>query len=564
MNKKEFYRELMESYTIDSEKIKCNAKRKIPEPRRVSDIHRWVTSFAACAAAAAIVVVSLSVFGSKGVDIVDENLDDTIERLYAAEARYAELSSMQDTMDVYVSFKQTLSLNEILIAFSAIDEDNRLKIPLLYTSDGKCYKNSDSLGDNLTFLGAKVTVPAGFFKELKGLKCVSLVESADESKYSDKSFIPYTGSENIKPPVTIDEPIQIALPEKTEAAASTAAVTVPPVTSSETITEVTQSSQTQPPEITTTPEVTESTDTDVEELPQPIEIPVSGVLSARFISQNCLIVTTNESIMLFRLDDSGALSLDTTFYAYEAKLAWISRDGSSIFITACSGSGRNKLIYADGKTETLTALDVSSITSGAEIASVICSDDGSVMFIKTISTDRTYLYRAEHNENSITITLAKEYGNAASALTYSNGVMYTAVTDAVRFTVKICGVSISDNQETEIGIFGGSVRCVRNNTLDTAVVIISNPNDESEQYKLLTPEGLIIGIDGSGDVMFSSTNSNVFKLGEKYYIAEDGVITELSAEEAEGYFSDINIELAISDYSVTINEDGTAFLNRIL
>lgn len=554
----------MESYTIDSEKIKCNAKRKIPEPRRVSDIHRWVTSFAACAAVAAIVVVSLSVFGSKGVDIVDENLDGTIERLYAAEARYAELSTMQDTMDVYVSFKQTLSLDEIYIAFSAIDEDNRLKIPLLYTSDGKCYKNSDSLGDNLTFLGAKVTVPAGFFKELTGLKCVFLVE--DESKYSDKTFIPCTGSENTKPPVTIDEPIQIALPEKTEATVSTAEVTVPPVTS-DTITEVTPSSQEQPSETTATtaPEVTENTDTDTEEeLPQPIEIPVSGVLAARFISQNCLIVTTNESIMLFRLDDSGALSLETTFYAYEAKLAWISRDGSSMFITACNDSGRNKLIYADGKTETLTALDVSSITSGAEIASVICSDDGSVMFIKTISTDRTYLYRAERSENSITIALVKEYGNAASALTYSNGVMYTAVTDAANSTVKICGVSISDNQESEAGLFGGSVRCVRNCTLDAAVLIISDPSDESEQYKLLTPEGLIIGIEGSGDVIFSSTNGNVFKLGEKCYIAEEGVITEISAEEAEGYFADIGTELAVGDYSVTINEDGTAFLNRIL
>lgn len=560
----------MESYTIDTEKIKCNAKRVIPEQRRVSDIHRWVTSFPACAAAAAIVVVSLSVFGSKGVDIVDENLEGAIERLNAAEARYAALSLTQDTMDVYVSFKQTLSIDEILIAFSAIDEDNRLKIPLLYTADGKCYKYSDSLGDNLVFLGAKVTVPAGFFKELTGLKCVFLVE--DESQYTDKDFIPCTCSENVKqPPVTIDEPIQIVLPEKTEA--TTVEATVPPPVTSEITditTEATSPIQTQPAE-TTPPEVTDAvtdttdtvTDTDIEPVP-PVEIPVSGVQSARFINEKSLVVTTYDSIMLYKLDDTGALTLDITFYAYEAKFAWISRDGSSMFITACSGNGRNRLIYADGKTGTLTALDVSSITSGAEIASVICSDDGSMMFIKTISIDRTYLYRAERSENSITITLAKEYSNAASALTYSNGIMYTAVTDAVRNTVKICGVSISDNQETEIGIFGGSVRCVRNNTLDTAVLIISNPNNESEQYKLLTPEGLIVGIEGSGDVIFSSTQSNIFKLGEKYYAAEGGVVTEISAEEAEGYFADINTEAAISDYSVTINDDGTAFLNRIL
>lgn len=551
MNKKEFYRELMENYTIDTEKIKCNAKRKIPESRRVSNVHRWVTSFAACAAAAAIAVVSLSVFGNKGVDITDGNLDDAIERFYAAEARYAELASKPGTMDVYVSFKEKLSLNEILIAFSAIDEDSRLKIPLLYTADGKCYKNSDSLGDNLVFLGAKVTVPAGYFKELRGLKCVSLVESAEESKYNDKSFIPYSGSGSFKPAETIDEPIQIVLPEKT-----VPAETLPPVSSS-TVTEATQPVQTQPSE--TTPDVTDS-----ETAPPPIEIPISGVESASFISENCLIVTTSDSIMLYRLDKSGMLSLDTTFYAGGAKLAWASRDGSSLFITACDSNGRNKLFYADGKTESLTSLDVSSITSGAEIASVVCSDDGSVMIIKTISTDRTYLYRAERSGNSITIALVKEYAAAASALTYSNGIMYTAVTDTASSTVKIYGVSTVGGQDSEVGIFGGSVRCVRNNTLDAAILIVSDQDSESEQYKLLTPEGRIIGIDGSGDAVFSSTNSNVFKLGEKCYLAENGVITEISADEAKEYFADTNAGRYANGYSVMINEDGTAFLSRIL
>lgn len=548
MNKKEFYRELMESYTIDTEKIKCNAKRKIPESRRVSNVHRWVTSFAACAAAAAIAVVSLSVFGNKGVDITDSNLDDAIERFYAAEARYAELSSKPGTMDVYVSFKEKLSLNEILIAFSAIDEDSRLKIPLLYTADGKCYKNSDSLGDNLVFLGAKVTVPAGYFKELRGLKCVSLVESAEESQYNDKSFIPYSGSGSIKPAETIDEPIQIVLPEKTVPAET------PPPVSSSTATEATQPVQTQPSE--TTPDVTDS------ETTPPIEIPVSGVESASFISENCLIVTTSDSIMLYRLDESGVLSLDTTFYAGGAKLAWASRDGSTLFITACDSNGRNKLFYADGKTESLTSLDVSSITSGAEIASVVCSDDGSVMIIKTISTDRTYLYRAERSENSITIALVKEYAAAASALTYSNGIMYTAVTDTASSTVKIYGVSTVDGQDSEVGIFGGSVRCVRNNTLDAAILIISDQDGESKQYKLLTSEGRIIGIDGSGDAVFSSTNSKVFKLGEKCYLAENGAITEISADEAKEYFADTS--RYANGYTVTINEDGTAFLSRIM
>lgn len=543
MNKNEFYRELMKSYTIDTEKIKCNAKRKSPECRRVSNIHRWVTSFAACAAAAAIAVVSLSVFGGRGVDITEPNLDNAIERVYAAEARYSELSKRYSTMDMYVSFEEKLGLNEILIAFSAIDEDSRIKISLLYTADGKYYKNSGTLGDNLTFLGAKVTAPTELYNELGRLKCVSLVE-VDDGKYTDKSFVPYSGNRNTDPPVTIDEPFQIVLPRNT-----TVAETVLP---SETTLEQTESSETQPDE--TAPAVTEQETS-------PIEIPASGVRIARFIGERSLIVTTNDSIMLYKLD-SGVLSLDTTFYAGGAKIAWVSGDETALFITACDGNGRNKLFYADGETETLTALDINSITSGAEIASVVCSDDGAVMIIKTVSTDRTYIYRAERSGNSITVALVKEYSNAASALTYANGTVYTAVSDAAGLTVTVYGINISDNQEREIVFVNGSVRFVRNNTLDAAILIFSDANGENEQYKLLTPEGELLNLGGSGEAVFSALDGKLFKLGERYYSAENGVITEISAAEAESFFAEK--ESPVSRYSVTVSEDGIAFISRIL
>lgn len=583
----------MESYTIDTEKIKCNAKRIIPERKRAGNVHRWVTSFAACAAAAAVVVVSLSVFGGKrGVDITDGDLDSAIERVHAAEARYIELSSTQDTIDVYVSFTKNLNLNEILIAFSAIDEDNRLKIPLFYTEEGKCYKNSENLNGSLVFLGAKVTVPAGYFTDLKELKCVALVESADEGKYTDKSFIPFSGTESIIPPITIDKPIQITLPEKPVTDAPV--VTVPPVTAAPpaTETEITSTVPTEPvqtdptdSEETTvgdvTDETTENTDvttgvgTDTEittEATAPaetevegetIDIPATGIQSVRFISDNCFIVTTADSIMFYKLNN-GVLTLDTTCYVNNAKLAWVSEDGTSLFITACYGNSRNKVLYADGKNGIVIPLDLSSITYGADIASVMCSNDGSVMIIKTVSTDRTYFYRAERIENNITITLVKEYANAASALSYSNGFMYTAVIEAVPNTAKIYAINLSDNKETELGVIGGNFRCVRSKDLTAAMLITADSANGKEQYKLLTPKGRIIGVDGSGEAAFSPTDSNVFKLGEKYYTVSDDVITEISAEEAAAYFADTGAEAFVSGYSVTINEDGTAYLSRIL
>ncbi len=536
MNKKDFYRQIMENYTIDTDKIKCNAKRKAMKQKNAGNVRRWITGAGFCAAAAAVVVVSLSIMPKGGIDIREENPNEAIERVYAAESRYQELLKNEKQTDMYVSFENKLSLNEILIAFSSIDDNNEIKISLLYTPDGKCYKNSEKVNDNILFLGAKITAPINFYKELNSLKSISLAEFVEGNKYNDKSFVPYISHPESTSASVVDKPVEIDLPNYT-----TAGETNIPTQST-----IVTSEPSEIPGYETTP-----SDTEPDISGEPIEIPVTGVKSAEFISSSCLIVTTEDSVRLYRIN-GGSVQLDTTFYASNAKIAWSNRSGTVMFITACDGNGRNKLFYADGNSETLSALDVSSITSGADIASVLCSDDGSVILIKTVTTDKSYIYYAQRSESGIVLNLVKEYGSAVSVLTCSNGRIYTAVTDAFDASVKINCIDTTNGQEKEIASFGGTLRCTRNKYIDTAFLTVTDP-EGNESCKILTPQGNIIDTEEKTAV-FSDSYNNVIMLGDKYYRINNDMLTEITAEEA----GEFKLSAESNGYTVNISEDGTA------
>ena len=133
MNKNEFYRNLMLTYTVDTEKVRRIAKRRVV--KRSSRILRIIPGATACAAvtAAAVTIVSLGAAG-RGDPIVDITADEAAAaRMAAAEQFYVSLPDDAELMDIYVSFERSLSYNEILLSFSKIDEKGDINIRLLYT-----------------------------------------------------------------------------------------------------------------------------------------------------------------------------------------------------------------------------------------------------------------------------------------------------------------------------------------------------------------------------------------------------------------------------------------------
>lgn len=531
MNKKEFYRELMLNYTVDTEKVKRIAKRRIV--KRSSSVIRWASGAAACAAvtAAAVTFVSLgTAMPQGGVDITTD--EDALARLQAAEQYYLSLPDNGELLDMYVSFEDSLSYNEILLSFSAIDEDGNIRISLLYNEAGQHY-DSGNIPEGVTFLGAKVNAPASLCRDIRMLRTVSLVE-LPESGMTDDTFIPFGSTPAVTSPEQPGNSVEISLPQ-----------TVETTTTADTDVTTADSENTDP--VVTEPTDTQEPDTD-------ILIPVSGINTVNIISADRIVVTNADSIRLYRLGD-GTLTAESTFYASGAKLSWSSYDGTRLFITACQGGSRNRLYLADGRAGALTELDVSAITSdGSEISSVSCTPDGGTMVLKTVSADKTRIYLGRL-DSTLSISLAGEYDGPVTPLALTNNILYLALTDTSSSTLRITAKQLADGTDTELASYSGSLHCVRSQCFDAAALTFTSSEGE-ETYVLLTPEGVLTEMQFRVQ-SFSLTDGNIFTDGEQYYRLNGSEPELITYEDVAAAFAPAP---APGDYTYSIQEDGSAYL----
>ena len=573
MNKKEFYKNLMLTYTVDTEKVKRMAKRRVV--KRSSNVLRILPTAAACAAvtAAAVTIVSLGSAREAGFDIQSD--EALIARMAAAEQYYVTIPEDDDElMDMYVSFESPLSYNEIALSFSKLDESGDVDIILLYTEKG--YMSSESIsGDgSLTFLGAKIAAPASLCKDIRLLKTVSLVE-LPESGITDDSFSPFGSSELV---TSTAEPagdaFEVSIPTYTTTTTATTttttttaattttttAATTTAVTEDETDTDTDTEETTTAPdtesEETTDPVTEETTTTEPEETATDIEIPATGVVTVNIISADRIVVTTNDSIRLYRLEN-GELALETTFYVSNAKIIWKSYDGRELFITACDNGLRTRLYWADGGAGALAELDVSAITSdGAEISSVLCNQDGSVTLLRTVSSDKTRVYTLRRSEGSLSINLALEYDLPVKSLALIGDSLYFAITDTANSTITIAAKSLTDGTVTEVASYSGTLRMTRSQTLNSAALTFTSAEGE-ESCVLLTPDGELIETQLS-NITFSLTSGRIFTDGVNYYYLGGGETALVSPDEE--VTSAFVAAQAPGDYVGVIQEDGSAYL----
>lgn len=577
MDKREFYRQLMETYTVDTEKVKCNAKRRSVKSK-APNIQKWTAAAAACAAvtAAGFMIVSLNSLPqaggidpqSGGIDITDDNIENAMERMRKAEKRYEEinLTKAEEELELYISLAKPLSRSEITMAFSAIEDYNDIVIALLYTSDGSCYQNTDNIGEGFSFAGVKVTAPSSLLSDIKMLKTVAFVEFAED--VTEGSFVPidpspeqYTTTlEPLSEPVQIivpDSSTNTALPPATSGTAATDPVTSdtsdtdttpdntdetdviseqtedsssnedtePPVTDETTDTDTSQDTST-PEETTpeeTAPEETTETETTSPKGNYAVEIPLADIKTINFISDTHLVATTADSIRLYSFTTEGA-KLETTFYASGAKITASGTDGTKLFITACDGEERKRLYYADGDIGLLCEIDVSYIAGGGtELSSVSCNENASIILIKTVSLEKSCIYYATRSEGAISLLSSKEYTKPVSVLSYNDNIIYTAVTDSEDSSVKIYAVDALSGKETELCTYTGTLKYIRNFAKNMSFITITN--EEGEKYFLLSSTGAVIPVETS-DVIFSDSNKNLIYMDKIGYTVEGSRLRE--------------------------------------
>lgn len=598
MDKREFYKQLMETYTVDTEKVKCNAKRRRAKAKTLN-IQKWTAAAAACATvtAAGFMIVTLNslpqdINPQSGVDIIDENVENAMERLRVAEKRYEEFNltkAAEEVLELYVSLSKPLSRSEITMAFSAIEDYNDITMSLLYTSDGTCYQNTDNIGEGMSFSGVKILAPASLLSDIRMLKTVYFVEYAEDG-ITDESFVPLNSNpeqytSTIEP---ISEPVQIIVPEVTTSPVTSGTTAEDPITADtsdnpsettdhttdepdNTTTDTADSSsnsneETEPPVTdettddtssdtdTSTPEETtpEETETSETETQPPrgnfaVEIPLADIKTINFISDNHLVATTSDSIRLYSFTTESA-KLETTFYASGAKITPSGADGTKLFITACDGEERKRLYYADGDSGLLCEIDVSYITAGgAELSSVSCNENASVILIKTVSLEKSCIYYATRSEGAISLLSGKDYTKPVSVLSYNDNVIYTAVTDPEDSSIRIYAVNALSGEETELAAFTGTLKYTRSFAKNMAFITITE--EESEKYFLLSPAGAVIPLETS-DVIFSNSDKRLVYVDKIGYTTEGGKL-----KDAGKTYTGVNEYNRFANYTYLLEKD---------
>lgn len=566
MNKNEFYKQLLQEYTVDTEKIKCNAKRAA---RRGSISHKasWLGVAGAAVVVLGIGSVSLASMlkGDGAVVVPKANPEVAIARMEAVEANLVALQQEEQSARrvMYVSFAEPLSYHEMTMALSAVCDPGEITYELAYTVGGKRIPAAEAAGTEPEKIisGVKITAPASLYKSIQEIKAVYLVELA-ENVSSDESFEPLCnigGEINVTTSPDSSQPvIQIDIPDATTE------------NSEETSSQTEENTSTE--ETTDSSDITDETSTETENTEVSSEentsgsgstttllLPGQNTLAVQFISSNGLIQLGAGSIQLVKISDDGSsCTPDITYYAESPKISWKNSSGTQLLITACDGRGyRNKLYYADGAAHTLTELDISAITTEGELTGLYCNEKENLVVFRVTGLDKASVYTAVRSGGTMTIKPAVSFYGPLTVLSYSKGVLYYAVTDSVAGETRLYSKADDSAEGQIIGSFRSDVRFTRSPTLDAFAV--SGTDAEGNAVSAIYRGKEAVNVSATGEIRFSDLNSSVFRDDNGCYCLTAAGVVPISESEAAVYTA---VETGSYTYSYEISEDGTASVIR--
>ncbi len=204
MNTNDFYKELFEKYAFDEDKIRKKAIKaaKTPAWQRVVGAH-WKTA-AGAAAAVAVTVGAVVYFvgngGSGNIDIVpSENLPAAYQRIHDAEQNYYRSSADNEGFtNIYVTFTENLSYNDMSVLLSAISDPGEINVECLYLDDNTVVRGEDAVsvfagsdGDRRCVAATKLYALGGRYRDVQDLSKVYLAELGSD-EINDDTFSPIT------------------------------------------------------------------------------------------------------------------------------------------------------------------------------------------------------------------------------------------------------------------------------------------------------------------------------------------------------------------------------------
>lgn len=558
IDKNEFYKELFEKYTFDSEKVKCNAKR-LGKRRQVTPIYKaaGVAGVAAVAIVAGCVLFS-SFSGEIPVEIVPStNPEVAIARLRAAEDNFMTNNfAATDMVEMFVSFSEPITVNSAYRTFSSVNDLGEIECLIFYCADGTVIyrEGSSQLSSDTLVSGAKISAPAEYFTELKEKTPIFLVELKTDDM-SDDEFVPINkaDAQAVETSTVATEPTlpsEIVLPSET-----TTVQTEPPV-ASETTSATTESDVEQTTEAQTDTQATEQSTEQTTVAPEINELilPIDAT-EAYFINNTELLVLTPTSVELYYLDGLNCTS--DKIYLNNPKINWINAECTSMFITGCDGATRNRLIFINGATPGFT--DLSSVAGNDEITSVTYSEKENTIIFKLTGENNSRLIVSERNGESLENKVAVTTDSPVAALAYSDGVLYYSETDVAADTVSFNKTVLATGETTRLSSYSGKVKFTKSYSNDSVAITTTNAEGVSETSVFYADTQEFVAVTVNGSIRFSHLNSRIFSDDSaSYCITAQGQV-EISSDQAQAYTS---YPIGSGAYGCEIKDGGISVIKK--
>lgn len=524
MNKRDFYKELMSEYTFDKEKILANAKKGRLAGQKSLPIYIGMTA----AAAAVIVGVGTLVMNVSdkrgGVDITPEGTIGALtaqERIRKAldEARKNENSS--ELHDVLVTFSQPLVPSAAQSVITQFSEDS-VPVKMLIMDDGSRPMGELAIGSVFEngdgkITGMAINCPGYLISKINSSDLVFSAEIVDNEDLAGLALITTPEHPGIEDPTTND-------PDNTGFGGgidgdNTTSVDDEP---GEVDGDDPNKSEDDPNSGSSENPETQDPILPAEKLPDGVTLPqgyeVSAYITddlgadrAYFLSEDVFYVKTANSVRLYKWNgESESLAAQQT--VADAKVCWVSENGSRLMITGVEDGVRGKMYIVDANNCTINDMKVENMVGDGSIYEAAYSEASDILALNILANGSYYIYTASLSGYQAVNEECAAAGDGLNILAAAGGLIYYA--DSYNGTTEICRYSYSDYEV--IATLDGAYTVTANSAFTHAVMagadgrFIFDPATES-----------LIPLHSEGAVSFG-VSAHSFSIDGEYYTVNNG------------------------------------------
>lgn len=537
MNKRDFYKELMSEYQFDKNKILANAKKGRFAKRSPMPIYIGITA----AAAAAVVGVGTFMFTSlgrdKGVDLLTGSTIAALSNKERIEKAIEDLRRNENSgelHDVMVTFRKPLSTAETQRVLTEHAQGS-VPVKMLYFSDETRVVGAEEVGKAFEkgsgeITGAVVNCAGYLMEQLQNSSEVFMVEMMTAEDNLNVVAPIDTKDPDIEKMPEIDIIGENPVVKPNEPSEST-----PDSSDNSDISDGSDSSDNS--DISDSSDGSDSSDDGEiiapDEIPEGVKLPldIDGIYAltseinakeAFFISENTFFVINNEGAALYDFD-----GYTESIVAYQpcenARIEWISENGSEMLVSSFEDGRRAKLFYVNAEYLSFVELDVDGIVMSGEIADAVYNDESDTLIINVNEDGRYYVCSAVLSGGEAEYIAVSYYSSDAkvSVLCLNEEYVYLLVKrdDATEIVKATTGGS-SDG----VVIYSESGSCTAARNIAGTYAAVSTENgsfifDPATETLISAPAG--------GAVEFGAAKNSFF-CGGAYYTIENGQINAAS------------------------------------